>query len=172
MGVKVAIASIYADGGLLSSNPSSDGGTFAFVLVDEEGNAIEHTSGIVRPEHAGLAAITNNYTELLAVTQAMLYVPERWDGMIYTDSYVTVCRLTAKVPKMNGIPHGLQEKFAEARARLGAFCVTLLDGHPTRKQLESGIGKRGNPVSKWNKLCDDLCNQQAAMFWEKVGIQA
>ena len=164
------IASVFADGGVILKNPSVHGGTFAFVLVDENGQEISHASGTVTPSDIGLPTVSNNYSELLACVNAMLYVPQEWDGTIYTDSFVTMCRLTAKNPGMKGIPKDLRVRTWEARLRLGAFKVTLLDGHPTKDQLFSGIGKRGNPVSRWNDFCDRLCKEQARKFMANIAV--
>jgi hypothetical protein len=45
----------------------------------------------------------------------------------------------------------------------------LLDGHPTKKQLETGIGKRGGPGSKHNVWCDDACRKAGEAFMETIG---
>jgi hypothetical protein len=42
---------------------------------------------------------------------------------------------------------------------LGKVDYRHVDGHPTASQLKLGIGKRGNPVSKWNVMADELCNK-------------
>jgi len=153
----------YCDGGVIGPNPSVRGGTWAFVLVDalttEDG--CHHQSGVVTPAEAGVDEVTNNLTELLAAVQALEAVHDGWKGTLYTDSHVTRCRLVNKKPGMNGIPPALEARMWEQRERLGPLRVVLLDGHPTRAQLASGVGKRGNPCSKWNKKCDDLCRERA-----------
>jgi len=46
-------------------------------------------------------------------------------------------------------------------------CV-LLDGHPTKAQIESEKGKRGNPTSVHNVWCDEQCGKQARMYLESL----
>ena len=49
-----------------------------------------------------------------------------------------------------------------------AISCLLLDGHPTRSQLEAGKGKRGGPVSEHNVWCDKACGYAAVGFIEKL----
>lgn len=154
---------VYCDGGLIGANPSPNGGTWCFVVVDDDVQ-VAMQSGIVTPAEAGLPAITNNYTELLAAVNALEMMDDGWTGTLFTDSNVTRLRLISSKPKMAGIPPALQQRLRDAKRRVGAFKVALLDGHPTRQQLASGIGKRGGPVSKWNVLCDEECTRLANEF--------
>lgn len=160
---------LYADGGVIGRNPSPWGGTFAALLVDPfandgAGGILTLTSGIVTPADAGsgIAAITNNYTELLAAVRALDLAPSGWRGTLYTDSWVTLCRIVRPRAGFAGIPDALQAELRAVKARAGRFDVILLDGHPTLAQLAAGVGKRGNPVSKWNVECDRECGRLAA----------
>lgn len=174
-------AAAYCDGGVISSNPSRIGGTYAAVFVSKSGEQISSVSGTVTPAQAGLPAITNNYTELLAAVVAMELLPANWTGTLYTDSNVTRLRIVNAKPSMAGIPTDLQERLAHAKSRIGGawspgqdrngatggMCVVLLKGHPTKADLAAGEGARGEgkqslPVSKWNVLCDKLCGEEAA----------
>jgi len=171
----------YCDGGVIGSNPSSLGGTWAVVLLDAAGEPYVTASGVVTPEQiAGRPLITNNYTELLAAVEAMERLPEAWTGTLHTDSNVTRCLIVNKRPSMAGIPEDLQRRLAAAKSRLGGawtpgedrrgatggICVVLLNGHPTKAELAAGIGKRGLPTSKWNVLCDKMCGDEAKRFVE------
>lgn len=165
------IHSVFVDGGVIKRNPSTYGGTWAYVFVDENDQEIGRRSGYVTPQEIGLPTITNNLTELLAAVNAMLHLPEDFAGTIHTDSFVTLCRITARNPKMNGIPDHLQDRMWVARKRLvnfGKHMVVQVDGHPTKDQLFKGKGKRGNPVSKFNVLCDDLCGMEARKFLKSL----
>jgi hypothetical protein len=176
-------AAAYCDGGVISSNPSRIGGTYAAVFVSKSGEQMSSVSGTVTPAQAGLPAITNNYTELLAAVVAMELLPANWTGTLYTDSNVTRLRIVNAKPSMTGIPNDLQERLAHAKSRIGGawspgqdrngatggMCVVLLKGHPTKADLAAGEGARGEgkqslPVSKWNVLCDKLCGEEAAKF--------
>lgn len=160
--------SLYVDGGVVQKNPSTIGGTWACVFVDAAGNEISRVSGFVTPAEIGLEAVTNNYTELLAAVEGLSRVAWPWTGTIFTDSNVTRCRLTGKNPGMNGIPFSLCERLRVCRKGLDPIVAVLLDGHPTKKQLEAGVGKRGSPVSKFNVLCDRLCGEEAARYLAHV----
>lgn len=159
---------LYCDGGVIGRNPSPHGGTWAFYYLiggnDDDPTFLKQSS-LVTPDMAGLPMITNNYTELLAAVCGMEVLPGGWDGTIYTDSHVTLCRLVNPGAGMKGIPDDLQARLAACKARLGDFRCVLLDGHPTTAQLAAGKGKRGNPVSKWNVLCDKECTRIAKEYW-------
>lgn len=158
--------SVYADGGVITKNPSTYGGTWACIMVTQIGDAdqFELHSGLVTPAQIGLPTVSNNYTELLACVESMERLPDRWDGVLHTDSNVTRIRLVYPRAKLNGIPNGLRERLADQRKRLGSFTVVLLSGHPTREQLRTGIGKHNLPVSRWNVECDKECNRLANTF--------
>lgn len=158
------VASVFVDGGVLRVNPSPYGGTWAAITIDESGTEIGRESGLVTPADIGMATVSNNVTELLAAVEALERLPPGWAGVLHTDSHVTRCRLVGRDPSMNGVPLQLARRMAEAKARAGRFTVVLLDGHPTKAQLASGIGKRGNACSKWNVECDRMCGKLAAEY--------
>ena len=156
---------VYADGGVINYNPSSFGGTFAWIMLDHAGESVLWAgSGVVTPQDANLNAITNNYTELLACVEVMERLPDGWNGTIYTDSQVTMERLTDASTPMNGISRGLKRRRLAVMECLGTYDIRLLDGHPTQAQLASGRGKRGQPCSIWNVLCHQECQNQARLF--------
>jgi ribonuclease HI len=155
---------VYCDGGVIQVNPSPIGGTWAYVIVDQDGVEVRRAFGVVTPAEIGMPAVTNNFTEFFAALQAFYFLPKGWAGRLHTDSNVTRLRLIYPNAKMNGIPNPWQELLRYFRSHLGGFNVTLLDGHPTKAQLEKGVGKRGNPVSKWNVLCDKLCTEAGRAF--------
>lgn len=148
---------VYCDGGVIGRNPSTIGGTWAYVVPHTDGTCTVE-SGVVTPQEAGLPVITNNYTELFAVVKAMENLPEGWDGTIFTDSNVTVSRIVRrrKPPKFEGIPADLQLRLAEARKRI-VYDVVLIAGHPTKEELRLGKNHKGTPVSKWNVIADEAC---------------
>lgn len=156
--------SIFCDGGVISRNPSSIGGTWAVVLVGPDGAEVDRRRNVITPQEAGVIAVSNNYTELLAACMGLSLVPDGWAGALYTDSNVTRCRLLGVHPRMAGIPAALEEFMWAQRRRLGPFTVTLLGGHPTKDDLFRGVGKRGLPVSRWNVLCDKLCSAAARAY--------
>lgn len=158
---------LFADGGVIGRNPSKHGGTWAWCQVESDTVVRLKASGVVTPAEAWLDTITNNYTELMAAVRGMESLPEGWDGLIHTDSYVTLCRISLPKAKFNGIPKDFEERTWAARKRLGKYRVVLLGGHPTKADLLKGIRTDGLPVSRWNVLCDRLCNQEAQKWREQ-----
>ena len=156
---------LYTDGGVIGKNPGKDGGTWAWCLVNEaDGVTVEgERSGIVEAGWLGLPAISNNVTELAAVVfglEALPHglVPVHW----FTDSNVTLLRMTKATCKWNGVPVELKKRALAVRNRIAS--ATLLGGHPSRSELAAGVRKDGFPVSIHNVRCDELCGQQAEAF--------
>jgi ribonuclease HI len=153
---------LFADGGVISVNPSTIGGTWAYRLV-KNGIVVCEKSGIIRPAEAGLPAITNNLTEMLALVKGLLELPADWIGIVYSDSQITLGRVFGSY-KWAGIPLWLHRMYQRARGHLihwDQIHYIQLDGHPTRAQLAAGIGKRGHQVSIHNVACDQLCQLAA-----------
>lgn len=60
------------------------------------------------------------------------------------------------------LPSNVVERTKAATARMGEVKHVLLQGHPTKADLERGTGaKRGLPVSKHNVWRDKECSRQA-----------
>ena len=96
--------------------------------------------------------ITNNHTEQIAICHALEAMPDGWSGTVYSDSQVALGRVFEGW-KLNNLPPNIAKRCAAALARLGKIEHVLLQGHPTRADLECGIGaKRGLPVSIHNVL--------------------
>lgn len=159
-------AAVYTDGGVIRKNPSPHGGTWAWCAIDAAGVLLRDDSGLVTPADVGLPAVSNNLTELLAAVKAMAGLPDLWEGTIYTDSFVTLCRITTG-KKFAGIPAGLVETCRFHRGRL-RHKAALLGGHPNRAELAAGVRKDGTPVSQWNVRCDKECGRLAAAFMEQL----
>lgn len=167
----MTVKTIYCDGGVVLNNPSTVGGTWAVVGAAENGvDAAWIYSGFLVAGDRGVGddgpipdEVTNNFTELFAIVAALEAAGPGWNGTIRSDSLVSIRRARdPKDAKMSGIPEWLHKRLVEATARAGHVVYELLSGHPTRKELESGIGKRGYPCHRLNVLCDDLCKEQAA----------
>lgn len=168
---------LYCDGGLIGSNPSKIGGTWAWVQV-EDGQEVGHDCGHLTPVSIALNAVTNNFTELYAVCRGLRRMPTGWNGVIYTDSNVTRLRVRLNgkgKPAMRGIPLWLQARLIAEQSRLGKYKVSLLAGHPTKQELADGFRERiGNPVwgrpegnvpvSKHNVRCDELCKEAGRKY--------
>lgn len=162
---------LYTDGGVISKNPSPIGGTWAWCLVRDDclvrrdSGVVIHTATISFPE--GL--VTNNQTELFAVVQGLSQLCIEDVVEVCSDSAVTLGRIFKNFAFSN-IPFWMKSALEIEKERLvhfSKFTYTQLDGHPTKAHLLAGIGKRGNPVSKWNVLCDKLCNEAAQRFLQE-----
>jgi ribonuclease HI len=160
---------VYTDGGVIGRNPSTRGGTWAWIQVGvQEGQEkiLAEACGTITPAQAGLPAITNNYTELLAAIQALEALPEQWAGTLYTDSLITLRRIEQsllgnKPSPLNGIPDNLRQRLVACKRRLGPYSVRLLGGHPTKLDLARGYRADGKPCSRYNVYCDATCQRLA-----------
>lgn len=158
-----SINHLYADGGVIQVNPSPIGGTWAFRIVQADVVICEE-SGVITPLEAGLPAVTNNLTEMLALVMGLRSLPIDWIGVVCSDSQITLGRVFGSY-KWAGIPTWLHKLYQQSRNRLlfwEDITYIQLDGHPTRNQLAAGIGKRGHPVSIHNVACDKACQLAAA----------
>ncbi len=158
------IAGVYADGGVIGKNPSEIGGTFAYRLVMID-NRCFGTGAVLTPDRTG-GSVTNNQTEMLAVLTGLSKVPDDWSGTVYSDSMVTLGRIFHGW-KWQNIPPWMHRIFTAQRARLtrwDGIKYVLLDGHPTKAQLATGVGKRGHPVSIHNVWCDQACREAAEAY--------
>jgi ribonuclease HI len=159
---KPPIIELYTDGGVIGQNPSPIGGTWAWCMVDASGQQQRHARGWMSPAEMGVDVVSNNHTELLAIVLGREALPYAWTGTIYSDSWVSLQRVFLHA-RLNNVPQWLVERLQKLQRDgwLSGCSWQLLDGHPTRAQLEAGIGKRGNPVSTWNVWCDEQCGALA-----------
>lgn len=162
---------LYTDGGVIKKNPSSLGGTYAWILVDEDDETILDSGfGTISPDRMGTLFVTNNQTELYALLKGLKSLYDGDIAQICSDSEITLGRVFKNYSFTN-IPNWMQDKLKEEKKRLqnfSKFTYTLMDGHPTLAQLESGIGKRGHTTSKWNKWCDEHCNEASRIYVESI----
>lgn len=158
------VQSLYTDGGLLGRNPCSLGGTWAWCHVTDD-VIINHDSGIVEPHEIKMPAVSNNITELLAMYHGLDALPNGWDGIVCTDSFVTMRRIMSPSrAKFHGVPSNLVEKIKLVRCRLGNIRFMLLGGHPSKDDLARGSTRDGTTVSIFNKWCDTKCNEARQQF--------
>jgi hypothetical protein len=129
---------LYCDGGVIGSNPSLIGGTYAYCVV-QDGARVAGRSGVVTPRSLHMPVVTNNLTEMLAALKALNYAPAM---------HQTYRQLRKHLVNWERIEY------------------VLLDGHPTKAQLLAGIGKRGNLVSEHNVWCDEACRLAGEKFME------
>lgn len=159
--------SLYCDGGVIGANPSKVGGTWAFCIVDA-GERIMSGSSVFAPTDE-LPAITNNFTEMLALINGLRALPDGWAGTVYSDSQITLGRAFDGW-KWTNIPDWLHREYQVERARLDWKNIKhiLVQGHPTKAELAAGIGSRGYPVSEFNVWCDKACGDAGRWYLDLV----
>lgn len=161
------IVALYCDGGVIQKNPSPIGGTWAWCGVDAGGSRVVECGGVVPVN--GERLITNNHTEQMAIVKALEAMPDGWSGTVYSDSMIALGRVF-KGWRTKNLPVNVSQRAAAAVARLGTIETVLLQGHPTKADLECGIGaKRGFPVSIHNVWCDQECARQAREYLQAKG---
>lgn len=154
---------LFTDGGVIQKNPSSIGGTWAWCLVLND-ELIRKDYGTIIPTDVVRfpnMLVTNNQTELFAIVQGLSQLQDDDIVEICSDSQISLGRVFSGF-KFSNIPWWLFTSLDLQKRRLkrwNEFSFRLMNGHPTKKELEVGIGKRGYPTSKWNVLCDELCNK-------------
>lgn len=139
---------LYTDGGIMGSNPSTVGGTWAWCWVDKQGNRIKGDKGIVTPKMVNMTTISNNFTELLATLKALQSVPKWWKGAIKTDSQVTWHRLN-KSKAFEGIPDEFRNAVLFVRENI-KYVPILVKGH-----------SKEFPHNEW---CDQQCRRVGEDF--------
>lgn len=156
----MSLRSIFSDGGCILHNPSRIGGTWAFVLVDND-EIVKSDKGtmLANPDFP----ITNNQTEYVAAALGLEALPDNWSGELCSDSQVTLGRLFWGW-QLKGLSTEWTSRAICALKRLGKITPVLLQGHPTKAELVRGTGSRGLPVSKWNKWADTCCQNLASDF--------
>lgn len=166
------VTEVYADGGVIwdgSPGASTIGGTWAFCFVDSEGNRIFELAGVLQSTPTG--HVTNNWTEQVAIVKALENLPEGWSGLVCSDSQVALGRVFKGWREKN-LPRNISDRSKAAVSRLGTIETKLLQGHPTKADLECGIGKkRGYPVSIHNIWCDEACGIAGKEYVAKMKEQ-
>lgn len=174
---------LFADGGVISGNPSDAGGTAAWALhyIGPFG-VIHYRWGayLIAPMHG---PVSNNYTEMEAVLLGLDFLSRdtvRRVDFIVSDSLTTLRRIFETVPWSSSTD---QRATDSQRTRL-QLCrdlslITrqtrgiLLSGHPSPAQLAAGVGKNGYPVHPANAWCDTACTAIArvvALVAQDLGV--
>jgi ribonuclease HI len=163
---------LFCDGGVVGSNPSAIGGTYAWrQVVDDQ--PVAEGAHFISARDARVPAVTNNLTEMLALIKGLESLPADWRGTVLSDSQITLGRAFLGW-KWNNIPLWAHHRFQTVRAWLvhfDAFEHVLLAGHPTRAQLAAGIGRHGYPVSLHNVWCDKACTRAGEEALEQMQYQ-
>jgi ribonuclease HI len=173
------VTHVYADGGCILANPSSYGGTWAYVHANPaEDRKVAGLSGIYPADRFG-GPVTNNAMELLAVLKGLEALPDGWIGTVLTDSQVTITRWTGSKVAFVGIPKAWALRMRAVLARLGGTTWTQLAGHPTAEELERGYRIKTLPdgstraagvTSKWQVMCDRRCSALSVEYQVRHGL--
>ena len=157
------VVALYADGGLLQSNPSPIAGMWAWCHVDADGWRVDEASGILTPADVAASGVTNHHTETYALLAGLEALPESWSGKVCSDSK-NALRVFFGEGSLKKLPASWHRRIGAALRRLGPVEAIRLDGHPTKAQLAAGVGKRGGPVSPHNVYVDRLCTRTGERF--------
>lgn len=160
---------LYTDGGVISKNPSPYGGTWAWVLVRDDKEIIRKSGYIIQTErYFPSGVVTNNQTELFAIIQGLHVLMDDDVVEICSDSNVSLGRVF-RGSSFNNIPTWMMGALSIQQMRLSRwneFSYTLIGGHPQKASLKKGTNAKGQPVSKWNVLCDQMCHDEADNYWK------
>src|SRR5688500_18958595 len=113
--MQMTIVALYVDGGVIVTNPSIIGGTYAWRVVYYEGAPLGRGAVVTTSQMGGL--VTNNQTEMLALLEGLKRLPDHFNGTIYSDSQVTLGRIFMGW-KWKNIPAWMHTLYKEQRARL------------------------------------------------------
>ena len=160
---------LYVDGGVILRNPSPIGGTWACCYV--ENDAIKwQGSGVILPGEVDSKVVTNNQAEMIAMLNGLELLKPSYRGRVFTDSMITLGRVSLNW-KWKNIPEELYWKYVELTRKFDDYDKIKfihLSGHPTDDQLQTGFGKHGNPVSKWNVWCDERCTYEGQEYMKRM----
>jgi hypothetical protein len=157
---------VYCDGGLVRTNPSPWGGVYAWVQVDTRTNTmLDNGGGLILPVQWETGSITNNQAELVAMLSAIGSWPLGVEGVLYTDSALTIGRVFGNDPLTN-LPGRMAAwvRSTKRGPKIGLLSPMLIAGHPTKVDLGRGANADGRPVSEWNVWVDDECNRLKYQF--------
>lgn len=155
---------LFCDGGVVGKNQKGEAiaGTWSFIRISFGNNVSQSYSGVLYPNQLPEGYfVTNNVTEFTAIIQGLLFLPDWWVGTVWSDSKISLGRVFCGW-HIENIPDWILDCYLEAKSHLkywDQITYGLLDGHPTKEQLESGRGKRGHPVSIHNVWCDKECQR-------------
>ena len=156
----------FCDGGVMGSNPSKLGGTWAWCHIGAGNERIATKSGMIKTIPGKRDEITNNEMELAAMIYLLQSFPERWSGQVFTDSRLTVLRIKAVQNGRSTREISMKSivLIKAALDRLSTVEVYWLPGHSREPFpfLVYGLGTVDvNPHNRWcHQACDDAKTAQ------------
>lgn len=125
------ITDLYIASGLIGSNPSAIGATYATRLVHHTGMCFDRSDvlAVWKIEFGGV--VTNNQAEMYAMLEGLRRLPEEFRGTIYSRSQVTLLRVFGNY-QWKDIPSWMHMVYQVNRKRLinwSEIKYVLADGH-------------------------------------------
>lgn len=148
------ITGLYIASGLIGSNPSAIGATYANRLVTETGLFHDRSGVLPSWKIEFTAVVTNNQAEMWAMLEGLRRLPESFSGTIYSRSKVTLGRIFDGW-KWTNIPSWIHQIYRVQRKR-------LLNWSEIRYVLVDAK----NEHYKW---CEQACRESAESFMATIG---
>ncbi len=148
------IKELYIASGLIGSNPSAIGVTYANRLVGDNGSCHDRSGVLPSWKIEFTAVVTNNQAEMWAMLEGLRRLPEIFSGTIYSRNQVTLGRIFSGW-KWTNIPSWIHQIYRMQRKRLlnwGEIKYTLVDAE--------------NEHYKW---CKQACREAGEKFLAEIG---
>ncbi len=143
---------LYVASGLIGSNPSMIGGTYAWRLVFEHQDPFGVAA--VLPMSAIGGPVTNNQAEMVALLAGLEQVSEAFCGEIHSQSMVTLGR-AFQGWKWTNIPNWMHEAYRLQRSRLVHW-----------QRIDYGLTNDQNEHIKW---CLQACRETGDAYMATIG---
>jgi len=178
---------VYTDAGIIGTGYSKIGGSFAWRIVIGgrpglnpcEGTVIKSGSGLFLvkgipfpPElesvcdDSGLDGIECNLMETFSAYHGLNAALELGyvSVTLCCDNKNAIGRMTQDYAT-NNLPEWMLDCIQSTRSKFHDIKSVLMNGHPNKKELKSGIGHSGYPVSDHNVWCDKECTRIKKEFY-------
>jgi ribonuclease HI len=148
------ITELYIASGLIGSNPSAIGATYANRLIGDAGTCHDRSGVLPSWKIEFTAVVTNNQAEMWAMLEGLRRLPETFSGTIYSRNQVTLGRIFSGW-KWTNIPSWIHQIYRVQRKRLlnwGEIKYVLVDAK--------------NEHYKW---CEQACHQAGDGYMATIG---
>lgn len=172
----MALVAVYADGGVIKTNPSMIGGTYAWCHVDDIGLHVREAGGVLKygdvldTSSGTPLKITNNHSEFYALLLCLEQLRKGWSGQVVSDSEVTLGRFFWGWTR-SGIPNDWCQRADAVVARLSKLTPIHVAGHPSKSELRLNRSKKGKPVSIHNVWCDRRCKEAGLSYLRNINAE-
>ncbi len=146
------IRELYIASGLIGSNPSMIGGTYAWRLTFDHRDPVDCAAVLPMSEIGG--PVTNNQAEMLALLTGLERLPESFCGSIHSQSMVTLGR-AFQGWRWRNIPGWMHQRYQLQRARLVYW-----------HQIDHLLVDDQNEHIKW---CMQACREAGDAYMATIG---